>query len=96
MAVIKDGVLMKVEESDMIDGVYIIPEEVKKISEQAFSEDYTEQKQEDTWMIVRKEKKTDKIKNFIKRMFHRASFLGKYSVKWNKLKIYVKKIERRN
>ena len=31
MAVIKDGVLMKVEESDMIDGVYIIPEEVKKI-----------------------------------------------------------------
>ena len=32
MAVIKDGVLMKVEESDMIDGVYIIPEEVKKIS----------------------------------------------------------------
>ena len=68
MAVIKDGVLMKVEESDMIDGVYIIPEEVKKISEQAFSEDYTEQKQEDTWMIVRKEKKTDKIKNFIKRM----------------------------
>ena len=38
----------------------------------AFSEDYTEQKQEDTWMIVRKEKKTDKIKNFIKRMFHRA------------------------
>ena len=42
MAVIKDGVLMKVEESDMIDGVYIIPEEVKKISEQAFSEDYTE------------------------------------------------------
>ena len=67
MAVIKDGVLMKVEESDMIDGVYIIPEEVKKISE-----DYTEQKQEDTWMIVRKEKKTDKIKNFIKRMFHRA------------------------
>lgn len=72
MAVIKDGVLMKVEESDMIDGVYIIPEEVKKISEQAFSEDYTEQKQEDTWMIVRKEKKTYKIKNFIKRMFHRA------------------------
>ena len=68
MAVIKDGVLIKVEESDMIDGVYIIPEEVKKISEQAFSEDYTEQKQEDTWMIVR----TDKIKNFIKRMFHRA------------------------
>ena len=96
MAVIKDGVLMKVEESDMIDGVYIIPEEVKKISEQAFSEDYTEQKQEDTWMIVRKEKKTDKIKNFIKRMFHRTWFLGKYSVKWNKLKIYVKKIERRN
>ena len=39
-----------------------------QISEQAFSEAYTEQKQEDTWMIVRKEKKTDKIKNFIKRV----------------------------
>ena len=57
MAVIKDGVLIKIEENDIIDGIYIVPEEVKKISEQAFSEDYQEQKEKDTWMIVKKEKK---------------------------------------
>ncbi len=72
MAVIKDGVLIKIEENDIIDGIYIVPEEVKKISEQAFSEDYQEQKEKDTWMIVKKEKKTDKIKSFIKRIFHRT------------------------
>ncbi len=72
MAVIKDGVLIKIEENDIIDGIYIVPEEVKKISEQAFSEDYKEQKEKDTWMIVKKEKKTDKIKSFIKRIFHRT------------------------
>ena len=87
MAVIKDGVLIKIEENDIIDGIYIVPEEVKKISEQAFSEDYQEQKEKDTWMIVKKEKKTDKIKSFIKRIFHRTWFFSKYSVKWNKLKI---------
>lgn len=72
MAIIKDGVLMKVEEADMVDGVYVIPEEVTKISEQAFSEEYTEEKEKDTWMIVRKEKKSEKIKNFIKRIFHKG------------------------
>lgn len=72
MAVIKDGVLIKIEENDIIDGIYIVPEEVKKISEQAFSEDYKEQKEKDTWMIVKKEKRTDKIKSFIKRIFHRT------------------------
>ena len=72
MAVIKDGVLIKIEENDIIDGIYIVPEEVKKISEQAFLEDYKEQKEKDTWMIVKKEKKTDKIKSFIKRIFHRT------------------------
>ena len=44
MAIIKDGILMKVEDADMVDGVYVIPEEVTKISEQAFSEEYTEEK----------------------------------------------------
>ena len=63
---------MKVEETDMVDGIYAIPEEVTKISEQAFSEEYTEEKEQDTWMIVRKEKKSEKIKNFIKRIFHKA------------------------
>ncbi len=72
MAIIKDGVLMKVEETDMVDGIYVIPEEVTKISEQVFSEEYTEEKEQDTWMIVRKEKKSEKIKNFIKRIFHKA------------------------
>lgn len=72
MAIIKDGVLMKVEETDMVDGIYVIPEEVTKISEQAFSEEYTEEKEQDTWMIVRKEKKSEKIKNFIKRILHKA------------------------
>ena len=72
MAVIKDGVLIKIEENDIIDGIYIVPEEVKKISEQALSEEYTEEKEQDTWMIVKKEKKTDKIKSFIKRIFHRT------------------------
>ena len=71
MAIIKDGILMKVEEADMVDGVYVIPEEVTKISEQVFSEDY-EEKKEDTWMIVKKEKKSEKIKKFIKRIFHKA------------------------
>ena len=87
MAIIKDGVLMKVEETDMVDGIYVIPEEVTKISEQAFSEEYTEEKEQDTWMIVRKEKKSEKIKNFIKRILHKTWFFGQYSVKWNKLKI---------
>ena len=72
MAIIKDGVLMKVEETDMVDGIYVIPEEVTKISEQVFSEEYTEEKEQDTWMIVRKEKKSEKIKNFIKRIFHKG------------------------
>ena len=76
MAIIKDGILMKVEETDMVDGVYVIPEEVTKISEQAFSEEYTEEKEQDTWMIVRKEKKSEKIKNFIKRIFHKGWFFG--------------------
>ena len=72
MAIIKDGILMKVEEADMVDGVYVIPEEVTKISEQAFSEEYTEEKEQDTWMIVKKVKKSEKIKNFIKRIFHKG------------------------
>jgi len=72
MAIIKDGILMKVEEADMVDGVYVIPEEVTKISEQVFSEEYIEEKEQDTWMIVRKEKKSEKIKNFIKRIFHKG------------------------
>ena len=33
---------------------------------------YTEEKEQDTWMIVRKEKKSEKIKNFIKRIFHKG------------------------